>query len=579
MPSTLIDARGLVRRHGARVVLDSVDLRVHSGSRIGLIGPNGSGKSTLLRVLAGVEPHDAGRVVRRGSVGWLPQLAGTEGEEMVREAGGGGRRTGAGRCGLTVRETILERIGVASASRELDRLAALLAGGALDAVEPHAAALERWLALGGSDAEARLGAAAAGVGLDAELLDRPMRTLSGGQAARAGLAALRTARHDVVLLDEPTNHLDADGLERLAAMLAERPGGVVLVSHDRALLAETVNEVVELDARTAKATSYSGGWEAYERERDGARRRALAEYEQAVEVKAQLRAAEQEARRRAAKSARQVRRRPNDGDKFAREWVTARADGVARRARVVAARAERHDVPERPWTPRPLALSLSADERRGTHVVALERALLRRGAWQLGPIDLALAHGDRVLLAGPNGSGKSTLLAALAGRTAREADECGSADAAVPADRVVLEAGARRASASAVIAELGQARDALLEDAPLADVVQRLAGLDETSTRTALATFGLEAEVAVRPAATLSPGERTRAELAVLAHRRATCLLLDEPTNHLDMESLEVLEEALSDWPGALVVATHDRRLREALRLDRVIELRDGPVT
>jgi ATPase subunit of ABC transporter with duplicated ATPase domains len=273
-----------------------------------------------------------------------------------------------------------------------------------------------------------------------------------------------------------------------------------------------------------------------------------------VAVKARLRAAEQEARRRAGESARQVRRRPNDGDKFAREWVTARADGVARRARVVAARAERHKVPDRPWTPRPLALSLSADERRGAHVVALERAVLRRGAWRLGPVDLAVAHDDRVLLAGPNGSGKSTLLAALAGR-------------------VALDAGTRRVAARAVIAELGQARDALLEEAPLAGVVRSLAGLGETEARTALASFGLEADVAMRPAATLSPGERTRAELAVIARRRATCLLLDEPTNHLDMESLEVLEQALADWPGALVVATHDRRLRQALRLDRVVEL------
>jgi ATPase subunit of ABC transporter with duplicated ATPase domains len=557
MPSTLIDARGLFRRHGSRVVLDSVDLRVHTGSRIGLIGPNGSGKSTLLRVLAGVEPPDGGRVVRRGSVGWLPQLAGTGGKEMVREA-------------------ILERIGVAPASRELDRLAALLAGGALDAVDPHAGALERWLALGGADAEARLGAAASEVGLDPELLDRPMDTLSGGQAARAGLAALRTARHDVVLLDEPTNHLDAEGLERLAALLAERSGGVMLVSHDRALLAETVNEVVELDARTATATSYAGGWEAYERERDGAHRRAMAEYEQAVAVKAQLRAAAQEARRRATESSQRVRRRPNDGDKFAREWVTARADGVARRARVVAARADRHELPDRPWTPRPLGLDLSAGERRGGHVVSLEGAIIRRGEWRLGPIDLALDHGDRVLVAGPNGSGKSTLLAALAGR-------------------VRLEAGTRRASARAVIAELGQARDALEDGAPpaaagptlaeparahqfptdasLVDVVRSVTGLDETAARTALAAFGLEAELVLRPAATLSPGELTRAELAVLAHRRATGLLLDEPTNHLDMESLEVLEGALSDWPGALVVATHDRRLREALRLERVVEL------
>jgi ATPase subunit of ABC transporter with duplicated ATPase domains len=253
-------------------------------------------------------------------------------------------------------------------------------------------------------------------------------------------------------------------------------------------------------------------------------------------------------------SARRVRRRPNDGDKFARELIAARADGVARRARVVAARSQRHELPERPWTPRPLALEVSPGERRGGEVVSLEGAVLRRNGWRLGPLDLALAHGDRVLLAGPNGSGKSTLLAALAGHHP-------------------LAAGTRRVAPTAVIAELGQARDALGADAPLVEAVRSLTGLDETAARTALAAFGLGAEEALRPAATLSPGERTRAELAMLAQRRATGLLLDEPTNHLDLESLETLEAALADWPGALVVATHDRRLREALALERVVEL------
>ncbi|MGH2744977.1 MAG: ATP-binding cassette domain-containing protein, partial [Thermoleophilaceae bacterium] len=282
MQSSLIDAVGITRRFGARTVLDGVDVRVEAGSAVGLVGPNGSGKSTLLRVLAGLEPPDRGAVHVRGTVGYLPQVVGGP---------------------QTVRAAILDRIGVLAAARAVEALEQRLTTGDLEAIEPHAVALERWLALGGDDADARVGAAVAEAGLDPALLDRPLDVLSGGQAARAGLAALQAARFDVVLLDEPTNHLDDDGLERLAALLRARVGGVVLVSHDRGLLADAADELVELDARTGVATHYAGGWEAYERQRDNARRRAQQAHDHAVARRDHLGAVEREVRRRAAASA------------------------------------------------------------------------------------------------------------------------------------------------------------------------------------------------------------------------------------------------------------------------------------
>jgi ATPase subunit of ABC transporter with duplicated ATPase domains len=249
MPSVFLDAQGVTQSFGARTLFESVDLQVHDGDRIALVGRNGSGKTTLLRILAGEDAPDSGTIARHGTVAYLPQLVATP--------------------SLTAREAILGRIGVATATRELDRQAKALESGDLDAIDAHAAALDHWLTLGGEDADARLAGAAAELGLPPQLLDRPLSTLSGGQASRAGLAAIRVARCDTLLLDEPTNHLDADGLARLRTLLAEHTGAVVLVSHDRSLLADFADSIVALD--DGKATRYAGGWEAFQRERTDAR--------------------------------------------------------------------------------------------------------------------------------------------------------------------------------------------------------------------------------------------------------------------------------------------------------------------
>lgn len=580
MPATLLHAERLTRRHGDRTILDAIDLRVGAGDRLAIVGPNGAGKSTLLRLLAGAEQPDSGAVRRWTEPLYLPQP---------------GRRP---TDRTPLRDAVAERLGIGGASRALDAAAAALtaAGAAFAApvavgapasgeysgrgraaserptgetpagesdlspdeamdraVAAHAEALDAWLAAGGGTLDADLLRAAERIRLPAELLDRPLGELSSGQASRAALLAVAAQPRDVVLLDEPSNHLDASGRALLDELLDSHRGALVLASHDRALLARHAVRVVEIDPHTGKLDEHAGGWEAHERERAAAKRKAQADYDTAVQRRSELQDAEREIRRRAAATRGRVANTSRDGDKHVKEWFAARADGVAARGRVVGARAERVVVPDRPWQDRALALELTPEERQGW-LVELEGAVAIRGDWSSAPWTLGVRAGDRILLRGPNGAGKSTLLALLAG---------------------TLEPvrGTRRAAAGVVISALGTVDQALSAPAPLVEVVRSLTGLDQAEAHGRLAHVGLGPDAVSRPAATLSQGERTRAELAVLGAQRTACLLLDEPTDHLDLASIEAVEAALDGWPGAVVVATHDTRFAERLGAGTVIDV------
>ncbi|KAB1918442.1 ABC-F family ATP-binding cassette domain-containing protein [Micromonospora noduli] len=542
MSATMI-VKDLAAGHGDRPLFAGLDLVVAPGDVVGLVGPNGAGKSTLLRTLAGLLPVEAGSVrlsPPTASVGHLPQ-------EPER------------RPGETVRDFLARRTGVTAAQAALDAATEALTAGAAGADDAYGDALERWLALGGADLDERAEQVSADLGLAVDL-DHPTTGLSGGQAARAGLASLLLSRYDVFLLDEPTNDLDLAGLERLEEFVTGLRAGTVLVSHDREFLTRTVTRVVELDLPQQQVHHYGGGYAAYLEEREVARRHARADFEEYADTKAGLEARARTQRGWMEKGVRNARRKATDNDKIGRKFRSESSEKQAAKAKQTERLIERLDVVEEPRKEWELRMEIAAAPRAGAVVATLRGAVVRRGGFTLGPVDLQIDWADRVAVTGANGSGKSTLLAALLGR-------------------LPLDAGTASLGPGVVVGEVDQARGLFLGDVPLIDAFEAaVPHLSPADARTLLAKFGLRAAHVPRPAATLSPGERTRAALALLQGRGVNLLVLDEPTNHLDLPAIEQLESALASYPGTLLLVTHDRRMLAAIETNRRLRVDAGRI-
>ncbi|MGW7531311.1 ABC-F family ATP-binding cassette domain-containing protein [Amycolatopsis sp. NPDC054798] len=543
MSATLV-AKDLAAGHGDRVLFSGLDLVVAPGEVIGLVGVNGAGKSTLLRTLAGLSRPESGEVRLNpptATVGHLPQ------EPERRE-------------GESVRGFLARRTGVAAAQTALDAATDALTAGEDGADDAYGTALDRWLALGGADLDDRAGEVAADLGLAVDL-DQPMVSLSGGQAARAGLASLLLSRYDIFLLDEPTNDLDLDGLARLERFVAGLRAGTVLVSHDREFLARTVDRVVELDLAQQQVKTYGGGYESYLEEREVARRHAREDYEEYANTRSALEARAGMQRAWMEKGVKNARRKATDNDKVGRKFRSEATEKQASKARQTDRMIERLEVVEEPRKEWELRMEIAAAPRAGAVVATLRGAVVRRGEFTLGPVDLQIDWADKVAITGANGAGKSTLLAALLGR-------------------LTLDEGSAALGPGVVVGEVDQARRLFLGDLPLADAfAHEVPSLADAEVRTLLAKFGLKAAHVLRPAATLSPGERTRAALALLQARGVNLLVLDEPTNHLDLPAIEQLESALDGYPGTLLLVTHDRRMLDAVSVTRRLEVDGGKVS
>jgi ATPase subunit of ABC transporter with duplicated ATPase domains len=530
-------ARNVVRHHGAQVVLGGVSLSITPGARLGIVGPNGIGKSTLLRILAGGEIPDEGVVERAPattSVGWLPQEPDAH-------------------PGETLRAYLARRTGVAAAEAELDRTTAAMTGDP-ETIEAYSTALEHFLAVGGDDLDARSGSVLDEVGLPADRLDVEVGHLSGGQAARAALAAILLSRQDVLLLDEPTNDLDFAGLALLEDFVASTASAVVTVSHDRTFLDRVVTRILELRLPAHDAVEHAGGWTDFEASRDLARQQQQEGFDRFTAERDRLQQRQRTQREWAVVGVKNAKKKKTDNDKIIPHLKSQRSEKMAAKAKATEKAIERLEVVDKPWEPWQLQLELKAATRAGDVVGRLDGAVVELGSFRLGPIDLQVDWQDRLAVLGPNGSGKTTLLRALLGD-------------------VPLSAGTRWVGPGVKVGLLDQRRLRYGGQHPLLRSFMDTTGLDRSEARALLAKFGLGAEHIQRSGAQLSPGERTRALLAELMAEGVNCLVLDEPTNHLDLEAIEQLETALAGFDGTLLLVTHDRTFLDAVRVTRTIEV------
>ena len=522
---TLVQLRSVDKFYGGRAVLRGLEMKVGPGARLGLVGGNGAGKSTLLEILAGLEEVDGGEVTRRrgSSVAYLPQHVVGEGRTPLEVVLAARPELAEVRGEIEACEAQLGSPEVAADLRRMQRL-----------LERHGRLLQRFTELGGQGFEGEARGYLRSLGLDGDDADRPTSELSGGQRKLVALAACLVRRPDVLLLDEPESHLDAVRRERLETLIQAFDGAVVVVSHDRYMLDETVTEIAELEGGRIK--TWPGNYSAY----------ALAR-ELALKRQQQLYVTQQKEIARLEEAIRRFQ-----------QWAHNTEDERhARQARVKQRQIESMDKVDRPVLERrKIGLGFRENVRGGKKVIELRGASMAFGEDPvLIGVDLTVSRGERVGVIGANGAGKSVLAKLLAG--------------VLPPTE-----GERWVGPSIEIGYLAQDPEPPPQATPLG-LVRDAKPLYEGEAVNLLGRFLFRYEQVREPVRNLSGGERTRLQLLLLMLAEPNCLVLDEPTNHLDIGSLEVLERELEMFPGTVVFVSHDRYFLDRIS-DKTVEVRDG---
>ncbi len=504
---------------GATSVLNHVDLVITASSRVAIVGENGRGKSTLLHVLAGTLPPDGGEVQRIGTLGLAEQEMETSDHRTV---------------GQAVAEAIAEPLAALAA---LDEAAAALAEGSVDAAELYETSLEHAEAINAWDAERRVQVALEALNAETDM-DRLLADLSVGQRYRVRLACLLGADDDFLLLDEPTNHLDRSGLDFLTTQLKARSGGIVIISHDRALLADVAETIVDLDPTPDnRPRVYGNGYDGYREGRAVERQRWEQEYERQQAEHARLQHSLSAAQNRLVSGW-----RPEKGTN--KHGRATRAGGLVQSVhrRQEALEAHAVTVPEPPQFFRFPELPT----RTGAALLSVDQ--VRVDGRLAEPVSFTLSHRSRLVVTGPNGAGKSTLLSVTAGE--------------LPADTGTVRV-PRITRVGFLRQETTLSRDLRASDVYAKHVDGLVsAGTVRASEAVGLSGLGLlRSREAGKRVGELSMGQQRRLDLALVLAGRPHVLLLDEPTNHLSIALVDELTEALGATQAAVVVSTHDRQL------------------
>ena len=507
-------------RVGARLLMEDVTFRVGPGDKVGLVGRNGAGKTTLTKVLAGDDAPAAGSVSRTGGIGYLPQDPRVGDPEVL------------------VRDRILSARGIDDAVRRLREAEVQMAS---EDPKVHEKGMRRYQrahdefeAGGGYAAESEALQIAHNLAIPDRLMEQQLKTLSGGQRRRVELARILFSQAEVLILDEPTNHLDADSITWLREWMKTFKGGFIVISHDNALLEETVNKVYHLDANRAVMDIYNMGWKNYltQRETDEARRkREMMNAQNKVKTLTDQ-ANRMKARASGASAAQSMLKRA--------ERITAGIEGERQSDKVA-------------------AIKFPAPAACGKTPLMAKDLSKSYGALEIfTAVDLAIDKGSRVVILGLNGAGKTTMLRILAGVAESDTGE------------VIPGHGLK-------VGYYAQEHETLDVNRTVLQNMQTAAPqLTDSEARSVLGSFLFSGDDAHKPAGVLSGGEKTRLALASLVVSAANVLLLDEPTNNLDPASRQEVLNAIRAYEGAIILVTHDEGAVHALEPDRVLILPDG---